>query len=100
MSFRWEDVKEKYGKDGSFSSLTGSKEFKVREVTDDKIIFETAVSRNAVIERDNLETAIEMIERGDMHRDPARMLDEYKDTITHSRATVTICLLDDLGYTE
>lgn len=100
MSLNWDDIKEKYGDDGSFKSLTGSKEFKVREVTDDEIVFETAVSRNAKIEREHLEEAVDRIEKGDMHRAPDRLLDEYKETITHSRATATVCLLKDLGYTE
>lgn len=100
MAFEWGDLKDAYGDNGSFESLTGSKEFKVREVTDDELIFETAVSRNAVIERTDLEKAIEMIERGEMHRDPDQLLEEYKNTITHSRATATVCLLNDFGYTE
>lgn len=100
MPLQWNDIKEKYGNDGSFTSLTGQKEFKVKEVTDDEIVFETAVSRNAKIKRENLEKAVDMIEKGEMQRNPDRLLDKYKDTITHSRATVTVCLLQDLGYTE
>lgn len=100
MSLDWAAVKEQYGDGGSFASLTGSKEFDVREVTDDELIFETAVSRDAVIEREDLERAVQMIEAGEMHRDPDHLLDEYKDTITHSRATATVCLLKDLGYAE
>lgn len=100
MPYEWGDIKEMYGDGGSFKSLTGSKEFKVREVTDEELIFETAVSRNAVIEREDLERAIKMIENGEMHRDPDRLLEEYKSTITHSRATATVCLLKDMGYAE
>lgn len=100
MSLNWEEIRERYGNGGSFSSLTGTKQFNVREVTDDQFVFETAVSPNAVIEREHLEKAVDMIESGEMHRDPDRLLEEYKSTITHSRATATVCLLKDLGYTE
>lgn len=100
MSLNWDSVREEYSDGGSFKSLTGTKEFAVREVTDDELVFETAVSPNAVIEREHLERAVDMIESGEMHRDPDRLLEEYKSTITHSRATATVCLLKDLGYTD
>lgn len=100
MPLDWQEFKETYGNNGSFKSLTGSKEFTVKEITEDEVIFQTAVSMDAVIERDNLEQAVEMIESGEMHRDPDRLLEEYKSTITHSRATATVCLLKDMGYAE
>jgi hypothetical protein len=100
MALDWDDVKEKYDDGGSFPSLTGSRSFRVDSVTDDEIHFRTAVSPDAVIRRDDLERAVELIEAGEMHRDPDRLLEEYKETITHSRATVTVCLLKDLGYTD
>lgn len=100
MAFKWDDLKEAYGDDGSFKSLTGSKEFKVREVNDDELIFETAVSQNAVIAREDLERAIRMIEQGEMPRNPDQLLEDYKNNITHSRATATVCLLKDFGYAE
>lgn len=100
MPLDWDTIREKYGGGGSFPSLTGSRDFAVTDVTDDEIHFETAVSSDAVISREDLERAVELIEAGEMHRDPDKLLEEYKETITHSRATVTVCLLKDLGYAE
>lgn len=100
MSSVWNEVETRYGDGGSFSSLTGSREFDVNEVTDEELLFQTAVSPDASIEREHLEEAVERIESGEMPRDPDQLLEEYKNTITHSRATVTVCLLNDLGYTE
>lgn len=100
MPLDWQEFKETYGNNGSFTSLTGSKEFKINEITDEEVVFQTAVSQDAVIERDNLEQAVEKIESGEMHRNPDRLLEEYKSTITHSRATATVCLLKDMGYAE
>jgi hypothetical protein len=100
MPLDWETIAEEYGEGGSFPSLTGSRSFTVTAVTDDEIQFKTAVSDNAVIRREDLERAVELIEAGEMHRDPDRLLEEYKETITHSRATVTVCLLKDLGFAE
>lgn len=99
MPFDWEQIQQKYGDGGSFPSLTGSRNFAVTAVTDDEVQFKTAVS-DAVIRREDLERAVELIEAGEMHRDPDRLLEEYKETITHSRATVTVCLLKDLGVAE
>lgn len=100
MPLDWEELKNRYSDGGSFESLTGSREFSVNEVTDDAVIFKTAVSQEAVIEREGLEEAVEAIESGEMPRDPDRLLEAYKNEITHSRATTTVCLLADLGYTE
>jgi hypothetical protein len=100
MALDWEALKDQYGDDGSFASLTGSREFSVKEVTDEAVIFTTAVSQEAVIERENLERAVEGIESGEMSRNPDRLLEQYKNEITHSRATVTVCLLADLGYVD
>lgn len=100
MPLDWDAIMERYDDGGSFKSLTGSREFTVKEVTDEAVIFTTAVSPDAVIERENLERAVEAIESGEMSRDPDRLLEEYKNQITHSRATVTVCLLADLGYVE
>ena len=100
MSGVWNEVENRYGNGGSFSSLTGSREFDVNEVTDEDLLFQTAVSSDASIKREHLEEAVDSIESGEMPRDPDQLLEEYKNTITHSRATVTVCLLNDLGYTE
>ena len=100
MPLDWGKLEDEYGDGGSFASLTGSREFDVNEVTSDELLFQTAVSPNASIKRDDLEKAVELIEKGEMPRDPDRLLEEYKNTITHSRATVTVCLLKDLGYTK
>ena len=99
MPLDWAQVIEKYGRGAMVPTIAGGKFLEITCVTEDAIHIATPVWE-AVLDRVNLETAVDMIEDGTISSDPGLFVEDYMLYISKVKATSVAHVLRDLGFLD
>lgn len=99
MPLDWSAVTAKYGTGFDVPTVTGGKFLKISHV-DDEAIHIVSPIWTARLQRKNLEKGVEMIETGEISRDPGLFVEDYMLYVAHERATSVAHILRDLGILD
>lgn len=69
MDFDWKLVRDKYQQGTKINSLAGGSQLEITEVDDEKILVKSRLWRDSLT-REDLETAVALLEEGRAPRDP------------------------------
>ena len=99
MPLNWSDVLERYRDGAEVASLPGTATLAVSGADEEKI-YVTHRLWKASLSRENLERAIDLVEKGEMTRNAADFIDQYRSAVADERPTTAATVLKDLGYLD
>jgi hypothetical protein len=95
----WSYVLEKYAGGADIASLPGTQTLSVTGADEHKIYVKHRLWE-AALSRENLERAIELVDKGEMTRVAADFIDSYRVSVADERPTTAATVLKDLGYLD
>jgi hypothetical protein len=99
MPLEWPRVMDRYAAGASVPTISGGKFLQVSGADESAIRIETPVWE-AVLERANLEKAVELIENGTISSDPGLFVEDYMLYVSKVKATSVAHILRDLGFLD
>lgn len=99
MPLDWAYVVERYRDGAEVASLPGTATLSVSGADEEKIYVKHRLWK-ASLSRENLERAIDLVEKGEMTRKAADFIDQYRTVVADERPTTAATVLKDLGYLD
>lgn len=99
MPLDWSYVLERYRDGSDVASLPGTATLSVSGADEEKIYVSHRLWK-ASLSRENLERAIDLVEKGEMTRNAADFIDQYRTVVADERPTTAATVLKDLGYLD
>jgi hypothetical protein len=99
MPLDWSHVLERYRNGAEVASLPGTATLSVSGADEEKIYVKHRLWK-ASLSRENLERAIDLVDKGEMTRSAADFIDQYRTVIADERPTTAATVLKDLGYLD
>lgn len=99
MPLDWATVVERYRDGAEVASLPGTATLSVSGADEQKIYVKHRLWQ-ASLSRENLERAIDLVDKGEMTRNAADFIDQYRTVIADERPTTAATVLKDLGYLD
>lgn len=99
MPMDWSYVLEKYADGADIASLPGTQTLAVTGADEHKIYVKHRLWKDS-LSRENLERAIELVDKGEMTRVAADFIDQYRVSVADERPTTAATVLKDLGYLD
>lgn len=99
MPLDWPYVLQRYKDGAEVASLPGTATLSVSGADEEKIYVKHRLWK-ASLSRENLERAVELVEQGEMTKNAADFIDQYRTVIADERPTTAATVLKDLGYLD
>lgn len=99
MPLDWSHVLDRYRDGADVASLPGAATLSVSGADDEKIYVAHRLWK-ASLSRENLERAINLVEKGELPSNSTDFIDQYRNVIADERPTTAATVLKDLGYLD
>lgn len=99
MPLNWSYVLERYRDGAEVGLLPGASPISVSGADEENIYVAHRLWRDS-LSRENLERAIDLVDKGEMTRNAQDFINEYRTAVADERPTTAATVLKDLGYLD
>ena len=99
MPLDWETVEQRYANGATIPTIAGHKTLAVSGADDTGVHIRSPLWE-ATLSREHLEQGVRLLESGEISRNPALFVEDYKSQVTDYRPTSAAHVLRDLGFLD